>query len=151
MNQKWIAFLRIAIGIFFLAQGLNKLEWYTSSEFLRTSLDRYAQNATSATLWYQRHVAYPGIEAWSRIIPTGEMLIGVALVLGLLTRPALIIATALVVNYHLTNGSLFSATFFSNPYALVLLSCLLFLVASKAGNIFALDGSARKKSPKSKS
>ena len=25
MNQKWVAFLRIVIGLFFLAQGLNKL------------------------------------------------------------------------------------------------------------------------------
>ncbi len=150
MNQKWIAFLRIVIGLFFLAQGLNKLEWYTSSEFLRTSLDRYSLNAPPATFWYQKHVAYPGIEAWSRMIPTGEMLIGVALVLGLLTRATLISALALVVNFHLANGSLFSFSFFSNPYALVVLSCLLFLLASKAGSVFAIDGSARKKTSKSK-
>ena len=150
MNHKWVAFLRIVIGIFFLAQGLNKLEWYTSSEFLRTSLDRYSQNPSPATAWYQKHVAYPGIEAWSRMIPTGEMLIGVALVLGLLTRAALISALALVLNYHLTNGTLFTPAFFSNPYALVVLSCLLFLLASKAGSVFAVDGSARKKTTRSK-
>ena len=105
MNQKWVAFLRIVIGVFFIAQGLNKLDWYTTSEFLRTSLDRYSLNASPATVWYQKHIAYPGIEAWSRLIPTGEMLIGIALILGLLTRAALIGAIALVLNYHLTNGS----------------------------------------------
>ena len=151
MNQKWIAFLRIAIGIFFVAQGLNKLDWYTTSEFLRTSLDRYSQNAPPVTAWYQKHVAYPGIEAWSRLIPTGEMLIGIALVLGLLTRAALIGALALVLNYHLTNGSLFSTAFFSNPYALVVLSCLLFLLASKAGNVFSIDATSRRKSSRVKS
>lgn len=151
MNLKWVAFLRIAIGVFFIAQGLNKLNWYSSSEFLRTSLDRYSQNPPAATSWYQKHVAYPGIEAWSRMIPTGEMLIGIALVLGLLTRPALITAIALVINYHLTNGSLFSSAFLSNPYALVILSCLLFLLASKAGSVFAVDGTARKRKPKPKS
>ncbi|MGA7161604.1 MAG: DoxX family protein [Bacteroidota bacterium] len=150
MNQKWIAFLRIVIGLFFVAQGLNKLEWFATSEFLRTSLDRYSLNAPPATLWYLKHVAYPGIEAWSRMIPTGEMLIGVALVLGLLTRAALITAIALVVNYHLTTGNLFSLSFFSNPYALVVLSCLLFLLASKAGSVFAIDASTRKKPLKSK-
>ncbi|MGA9407439.1 MAG: DoxX family protein [Bacteroidota bacterium] len=150
MNQKWVAFLRIVIGLFFLAQGLNKLNWYSSSEFLRTSLDRYSLNAPPATSWYQKHVAYPGIEAWSRMIPTGEMLIGIALVLGLLTRAALISAIALVLNFHLANGSLFSLSFFSNPYALVVLSCLLFLLASRAGSVFAVDGSARRKTPKSK-
>ncbi len=151
MNQKWIAFLRIAIGIFFLAQGLNKLEWYSSSEFLRTSLDRYSQNPSPAAGWYQKHVAYPGIEAWSRMIPTGEMLLGVVLVLGLLTRTALAGAIALVLNYHLTNGSVFTSAFFFNPYDLVLLSCLLFLLVSKAGSVFAIDGKARKKTSKSKS
>ena len=151
MNLKWVAFLRIVIGVFFIAQGLNKLDWYTSSEFLRTSLDRYSQNPPAATFWYQKHVAYPGIEAWSRMIPTGEMLIGIALVLGLLTRPALITAIALLINYHLTNGSLFSSAFLSNPYALVILSCLLFLLASKAGSVFAVDGTARRRTPKTKS
>jgi thiosulfate dehydrogenase [quinone] large subunit len=150
MNQKWVAFLRIAIGFFFIAQGLNKLDWYTTSEFLRTSLDRYSQNPPSLSLWYQQHVAYPGIEAWSRMIPTGEMLIGIALVLGLLTRATLIIATALVVNYQLTSGTLFAFSFFSNPYALVVLACLLFLLASRAESAFSIDGSARKKTPKAK-
>lgn len=150
MNQKWIAFLRIAIGVFFLAQGLNKLEWYTSSEFLRTNLDRYSQSPSPAAAWYQKHVAYPGIEAWSRMIPTGEMLIGIALVLGLLTRAALISALALVINYHITTGTLFISAFFFNPFALVILSCLLFLLMSKAGSVFAVDGSARKKTSKNK-
>ncbi len=151
MNQRWIAFLRIAAGLFFLGQGINKLDWYATSEFLRTSLDRYAQNATSLTLWYQNHVAYPGIEVWTRIIPTGEMLIGIALILGLLTRPTLIIALALVLNYHLANGSLFSFTLVSNPFGLLLLSVLVVLIPSKAGSSFALDASVRKKAPKSKS
>ncbi|HTR80623.1 MAG TPA: DoxX family protein [Bacteroidota bacterium] len=146
MNQRWIAFLRIVVGLFFLAQGLNKVDWYASSEFLRTSLDRFAENAPSLSAWYQNHVAYPGIEAWARMIPTGEMLIGVALILGLLTRPALIAAMALVLNFHLTSGTLFSRSFIYNPYALLLLSNLLFLLVSKAGSVFALDVSARKKS-----
>lgn len=150
MNQKLVAFLRIAVGLFFLAQGLNKLEWYSSSEFLRTNLDRYSQNAPLLTSWYQKHVAYPGIEVWSRMIPTGEMLIGAALMVGLLTQPTLIIAVVLVLNYHLANGNVFSTAFFSNPYALVLLSCLVVLLFSKAGSVFAMGSLTRKRRPKSK-
>lgn len=150
MNQRLIAFLRIAIGIFFLAQGLNKLEWYSSSEFLRTNLDRYSQNAPLLTSWYQKHVAYPGIDLWSRMIPTGEMLIGAALIVGLLTQPTLVVAVVLVLNYHLANGNIFSTALFSNPYALVLLSCLVVLLFSRAGSIFAMDSLIRKRPPKSK-
>ncbi len=150
MNQKWAAFFRIAIGLFFLAQGLNKLDWYSSSEFLRTSLDRYAQSPPALSSFYQKHIAYPGIEAWSRMIPTGEMLIGVALILGLLTQPTLIIALLLVLNYHLTNGNLFSTQFFFNPYALVLLSSLVVIFFSKSGSTFAIDASTRKRGSKKK-
>jgi thiosulfate dehydrogenase [quinone] large subunit len=150
MNQKLVPFLRIAVGLFFLAQGLNKLEWYSSSEFLRTTLDRYSQNAPPLSSWYQKHVAYPGIEAWSRMIPTGEMLIGVALMVGLLTQPTLIITLVLVLNYHIANGNLFSTGLFSNPYALLLLSCLVVLLFSKSGSILAIDSLTRKKLPKSK-
>lgn len=150
MNQKWAVFFRIAIGLFFLAQGLNKLDWYSTSEFLRTSLDRYAQSPPAFTSFYQKHVAYPGIEAWSRMIPTGEMLIGAALIVGLLTQPTLIIAILLVFNFHLANGNLFSTQFFSNPYALVLLSSLVTLFLSKSGSAYAIDawmgkGGAKKK------
>ena len=150
MNQKWGAFFRIAIGLFFLAQGLNKLDWYSSSEFLRTSLDRYAQGPPALTSFYQRQVAYPGIEAWSRMIPTGELLIGVALILGFLTQPTLIITILLVLNYHLATGNLFSTQFFSNPYALVLLSSLVVLFFSKSGSVFAIDASTRKRGNKKK-
>ena len=150
MNQKWAAFFRIAVGLFFLAQGLNKLDWYSSSDFLRTSLDRYAQSPPALTSFYQKHVAYPGIEAWSRMIPTGEMLIGVALILGLLTQPTLIIAMMLVLNFHFANGNLFSTQFFSNPYALVLLSSLVVLFFSKSGGAFAVDASTRKVGSKKK-
>lgn len=151
MNAKWVAFLRIALGIFFLSQGLNKLDWYASSEFLRTSLDRYSQNPPALTGWYQKHVAYPGLEAWARTIPTGEMLIGAALMLGLLTQSTLIVALLLVVNFHLANGNLFSMAFFSNPYALLLLSCIVFLTFSRAGSTFALDTFRRKRGSKAKS
>ncbi len=139
MNQKWIAFLRIVVGIFFVGEGLGKLEWYSSSEFLKLDIDRFAQNAPAISAWYQKHVAYPGIEAWARLIPTGEILIGVALIIGLLTLPTLFIAFLLVLNFNLTNGMLFSWRFFSNPYALLLLSCLFILMNGKAGSFFALD------------
>ncbi len=138
MNATWIAFLRIAVGIFFLGQGINKIEWLTSSEFLKTNLDRYALNAHPAAQWYQERVAKPGVEIWARAIPMGEMLIGIALILGVLTRTTLSIATLLVVNFHITNGKFFSLTFFSDPYALLLLACLLALSFSKAHGTWAL-------------
>ena len=150
MNQRWVSFLRVVVGIFFIGQGVNKLDWYVSSEFLRTSLDRYAVNPPSLTGWYQTHVGYPGLEAWARMIPTGEMLIGIALLIGVLTQATLIIAFVLVVNYHLANGILFSSAFFSNPFALLLLSILLVLIYSRAGSAFALDVRVKKKSPRPK-
>ncbi|MCX6137801.1 MAG: DoxX family protein [Ignavibacteriales bacterium] len=143
MNPRWIAFFRIAVGIFFLAQGLNKLEWLNSSEFLKTNLERYAVNAPPVTQWYQLHVAQPGIEAWTRLIPTGEILIGVSLILGLLTKASLWSALALVVNYHITTGKVFSLQFFSDPYALLLAGSLILLLSSNPSSALALDAAKR--------
>jgi uncharacterized membrane protein YphA (DoxX/SURF4 family) len=148
MNTRWIAILRITVGIFFLAQGLHKLDWFNSSEYLKLNLDRYAQNAHPAALWYQDHVAKPGIEAWSRLIPMSEMLIGISLILGLLTQTTLIIATALVVNFHIANGIFFTPGFFSNPFAMLLLVCLIVLWFLKPAATWAIDGSSRKKKMK---
>ena len=149
MNAKWVGFLRIVVGIFFISQGLNKLEWYSTSEFLKTSLDRYSLNAHPITLWYQDHVAKPGVEAWARLIPTGELLIGVGLVLGLLVRPTLIITLLLVINFHVANGGLFSRTFFVSPYAMLLLASLVFLIFNNAGGAFALEKRVARKKPTS--
>ena len=144
MNQRWIAFFRIAVGVFFLSQGLNKLDWLTSSEFLRTNLDRFAVNGQPVTLWYHHYIAQPGIEAWTRLIPTGEILLGVSLILGLMTRTSLIAALVLVVNYHITNGRIFSTQFFSEPHALLLCASLLMLLMSNAGAVLALDATKKR-------
>jgi uncharacterized membrane protein YphA (DoxX/SURF4 family) len=144
MNQRWIAFFRIAVGIFFLSQGLTKLEWLSSSEFLKTNLERFAVNANPVTISYHHYIAQPGIEAWTRLIPTGEILLGVSLILGLMTRTSLIAALGLVANYHITNGKLFSTQFFSDPHALLLLASLLMLLKSNASAVFALDATKRK-------
>ena len=148
MNQRWIAFFRIAVGIFFLSQGLTKLEWLSSSEFLKTNLERFAVNANPVTLWYHHYIAQPGIEAWTRLIPTGEILLGVSLILGLMTRTSLIAALALVVNYHIVNGKIFSLQFFSDPHALLLCTSLLMLLMSNASAMFALDATKRKRKKK---
>jgi uncharacterized membrane protein YphA (DoxX/SURF4 family) len=145
MNQRWTAFFRIAVGIFFLTQGLNKLEWLNSSEILKTNLERYAVNAHPVSLWYQHYVARPGVEAWSRLIPTGEIMIGVSLILGLLTRSSLIAAILLIINFHLTNGKFFSTEFLSDPHALLLMSSLILLYVSKSNSVFALDSASRKR------
>ena len=148
MNTRWVAILRITVGIFFLAQGLHKLDWLNSSEFLKLNVDRYAQGAHPAAIWYQDHVAKPGIEAWARLIPIGEMLIGVSLILGLLTQTTLIIATALVVNFHIANGIFFTVGFFSNPYALLLIVTLIVLWFLNSAAVWAIDGSSRKRKMK---
>jgi thiosulfate dehydrogenase [quinone] large subunit len=112
------------------------------------SLDRYAFEAHRVTQWYLTSVAVPGVETWARLIPMGEMAIGVALILGLLTLPTLIVSSLLVINYQIATGTLFSPAFFFSPYALLLLSTILILMFSKAGDRFSLDKFIFKKGSK---
>ncbi len=141
MNSRWAAVLRIAVGIFFLAEGLGKLDWYGDSGRLRAMLERSAQGAAAPSLWYQEHVAKPGVELWARIIPTGELLIAAGLILGILARPATIIAFFMVLNFHLTNGTLFRTSFFSTPSAWLLLVCLVVIYFTRAWRELSAAGS----------
>ena len=138
MSIKWIGFLRIVVGVFFLAQGLSKVQWYTTSEYLQTNLDRYGVNAHPVTQWYQEKVARPYIEVWSRLIPSGEIAIGIALILGLFVQPTLIISSLLLLNFYVATGKIFQLTFFSDPYAMLLIVIVLLLLFNKSGNVWAV-------------
>jgi len=58
MNQRWIAFFRI-VWVFSFFAGIKQLDWLTSSEFLKTNLERFAVNANPVTLWYHHILRGP--------------------------------------------------------------------------------------------
>ncbi len=144
-----ILILRLAVAILFIHLGYTKINggWLSSNDNLKNSFTHFEQNAPPATKWYLEHVAKPGVDLWSKLIPLGETALGISLLLGLLVRLSTFIGTLMVLNFHLTNGSLFSLSFFGSPWSILLLPCLIVLFLTRAGREYGLDALlARKKS-----
>jgi uncharacterized membrane protein YphA (DoxX/SURF4 family) len=146
-----ILLLRLAVAIFFLYLGYTKMSngWLTSTDRLEKSLLSFGHNAPPASRWYIEHVGLPGVGRWAKLIPFGEAALGISLLLGLLVRLSTFIGILTVLNFHLTNGTLLSAGFLSNPWAILVIASLLVLFLVRAGRSLGMDALLAKSKPKS--
>jgi uncharacterized membrane protein YphA (DoxX/SURF4 family) len=134
-KQGWgLALLRIALGVFFLFEGIGKLAWLTDSGILAGRLSGWFADAGagSASRWYLSQVAMPGASLFARLVPLGELAAGVAFLTGVWTRPAATLAFLMVLNIHLASGALFRTSFLTNGYALPVLGGTLALALGGA-------------------
>lgn len=136
-----ILLLRLTIGTLFLLAGMGKVNhgWMHSPEPLVLQLGEFHQHASNYQLTYLNNVAIPYASVWSKLITVGEIAVGIALLIGLLTRLAAIVAIFMILNFHAANGNLFSWGFFENPYAALLLAGLLVVFITRAGRWVGAD------------
>jgi len=134
-----LAILRITTGLFLFTMGLGKLEWYASTDPLTGRLEFYYDNAPTISQWYQDVIGKPLVGIWSVAIPTAELLGGLALILGLLTRLTGVVMIVMVLNLNFANGNLFGLTLFSNPFNGLLLGALFAITITAAGRTFGVD------------
>lgn len=139
-QAKGLAVIRILLGVFFIFEGLGKLAWFTDASILARQLEPWTQNAAPVARWYLQQVAQPGAVYFARLVPFGELAAGAALVLGLWTRIAALLAFLMVLNFHVASSAIFRYSFLTNGYALPVLSGLLGLAIGGA----RLPWSARK-------
>jgi uncharacterized membrane protein YphA (DoxX/SURF4 family) len=121
--------LRLMIGTFFLFEGLGKLRWFTDTSILSGVFKNWSESAAagSVTAWYLSHVAVPGLPIFARLVPLGEILGGVALLVGLWTPLVALLAFIMVLNIHVASGAIFKYSFLSNGYGLPVLGSTLAL------------------------
>jgi uncharacterized membrane protein YphA (DoxX/SURF4 family) len=117
--------LRVALGVFFLAQALTKLSWILDSGPLVAVLTTWLQQATSWNRWYLEGFALPAAPVFARLVAAGEMLTAVALVSGVCVRPAALAALVMVLNFHVASGALFQPRVLNNAFVLPVLGSLL--------------------------
>jgi len=136
MGTEWrgvaLTALRICIGVFFIAQGLTKLEWFTDTSDLAGRFDRYLAGAGPIARAYLETFAIPGLPMFARLVPLGEMGCGLALVLGFHTSVAAAVAMFMTLNFHVASGAIFQVGFFTNGYGLPVEGALLALVLGGA-------------------
>ena len=120
---------RMMIGVFFFFEGIGKYRWFVDSSILAGQLAGWLQAAPagSVTQWYLLHVCIPGTAVFARLVPIGEIGVGLALVAGFWTPLVALLGFALALNFHVASGVIFRHGFLTNGYGLPVLGSTLAL------------------------
>lgn len=141
-----LAFLRIYLGMLFLLASGPKLR----GDFTAKLAEFLHQVALTKGHGFYRdfiqQAVLPNVGLFARLVPWGELLVGVTLVLGLATRLSATVALVLLVNYMLAKGAWFWYPS-SNDAALAVIAVALIIGA--AGRTFGLDVLLARRWPRS--
>ena len=139
--------LALMLGTFFLAMGLNKVEWLTNSDLLAERFVRWLPNAAPHARWYLENIAIPGAPIFARLVPLGELGAAAALILGVHLRVVAPITLAMVLNFHFATGALSTWAFVRDGTGLPVLGALLALAIAGGRLPFCLKKPARRNTP----
>lgn len=127
-----LTFIRVYIGYEWMKAGWGKLTGgFDAGGYLQGAIAKAAGDNPAVQGWWAaflEHVALPGVKFFNVLIPLGEFLVGVGLILGTFTTFAALMG--LVMNA----AFLFSGTVSTNPQML-LLEVLIIAAAANAGKI----------------
>lgn len=149
--DRWIAALRIAVGLWFLRGSLRKVTLFLWGGFLPlpAAADRWigfmpkriAEFAAGNPIgWYKEFLEgtvlhHPKIFAF--LTGWGEITVAVGLTLGLLTVLAGLIGLLMMVSYLLASGWM---SYGAQGFHLLLIACMIVFMGSRAGRSWGLDG-----------
>jgi uncharacterized membrane protein YphA (DoxX/SURF4 family) len=119
--------LGLALGLFFLFNGLTKVSWLFDSSILSDRFDGWLENAPPAVRWYIETLAAPGVPLFARIVPIAELSTGAALILGFWTRLAAFLALMMVTNFNFARGMFHSGEILTDGVGFPVLGGLLAL------------------------
>ncbi|GIN57959.1 DoxX family protein [Lederbergia ruris] len=128
-ENRWVAIvwaaLRIWLGVQWLEAGWHKLGAFDAAGFLQGAIAKAGGDAPVVQGWYAaflENVALPNVKLFNVLIPVGEVLVGLGLIVGALTIPALIAGAFMNLNF------LLAGTISTNPILLVVAIILLFVI-----------------------
>jgi uncharacterized membrane protein YphA (DoxX/SURF4 family) len=116
--------VRVAVGVFLVFQGAQKLHWLLDPGPLDRQLAGWMASAAPASRWYLERLT-PATPLLARLVPIGEICGGLALVLGFWTRLAAGLAFLMVLSYQVADGAILTRSFVTEPNALPVLGALL--------------------------
>ena len=119
--------LSIALGVFLIFMGLDKVDWLVDSSLLVGRLQEWRESAPPMARWYLDTIALPGAPVFARLVPVGELAAGAALVCGIKVRLAASVSLLMVLNFHFASDVLFHYSYFTNAYGPPVLGGLLAL------------------------
>lgn len=131
-----IAALRIYAGVFFLIHGWSKLQH--GSEY-GNNLVRFFKSNDDTFGFYQSvldSIIIPNKVIFGWLVAGGEFFLGIALILGLMTRYAAVAGAFMVMNFWFVKGQGF---FEGRNHDVVWIIILLVLALIPAGRVMGLD------------
>ncbi|WP_379971047.1 DoxX family protein [Ectobacillus sp. sgz5001026] len=139
-NNKYSAILilvlRLYVGYEWITSGYEKLTGgFDASGFLKGGIAKATGAHPAVQAWWASfltHFALPNVGLFNFLIPWGELLVGLGLIIGFLPKTAVFFA--MVMNF----AYLFSGTVSTNPQ-LVILSMFILLAGANAGK-WGVDG-----------
>ncbi|PHA00896.1 DoxX family protein [Bacillus pseudomycoides] len=132
-----LAVVRIYIGYTWLMAGVKKLTGggFDATGFLKGAIEQASGAHPAVQSWWAsflNEVAIPNVELFNFLVTWGEILVGIGLIVGCLTKTAVFFG--LVMNF----SYMFSGSTGVNPQ-LVILSMLILVSGYNAGK-FGVDG-----------
>ncbi|MBE3596265.1 MAG: DoxX family protein [Hydrogenibacillus sp.] len=126
--------LRLYLGWSWFEAGLHKLGGFDASGYLKGALAKTAGEHPDVPSWWAAFIdgfALPNVGLFNFLVPWGEILVGLGLLLGCFTTAAVFFGA--VMNF----AFMFSGTLSTNPQ-MVLLSIFILVAGANAGR-FGLD------------
>ena len=136
--------LSIALGVFFLFMGLDKIGWIAEPHLLTRQLHEWLGRAPAPSRWYIHTIAIPGAPVFARLVLAGELAVGAALLAGFHVRLAAVAGLFMVVNFHFAMGVLLQYSYLWNGYGPPVLGGLLALAIGGTRLPFSASGRPRR-------
>lgn len=135
--QLWpVAMLRIYTGIFFAWHGIGKISGGNFADGMNGFLTSRLESSFSFYRPFIEVVVLPNGAVFATMIAWGELLIGLALVVGLATRYAAVAGAVLVTNFWFAKGESILA---GSNHDFIWLVIFIVLASVPAGRVAGLD------------
>ena len=118
---------RVCLGVFLLFQGLLKIEWFADTSILAGRFQEWVDTVAPGSIsrLYLDRIALPGLPVFARLVPLGEIVSGLALIVGFFTPIFALISFFMVLNFAVASGIIFSYSYLTNGYGLPVLGSTL--------------------------
>jgi uncharacterized membrane protein YphA (DoxX/SURF4 family) len=122
-----LVIVRICLGVFFIFSAFNKLRWLMDGSILSGQLALWMHNVAPGSISqaYLQRFAIPGAAILARLVPVGEFICGLALLVGFWTPIFALLAFLMVLNYHVASGAIVHVSFLASPSGLPVLGSTL--------------------------
>jgi len=147
-HARWIAVLRILVGILFVHAGWPKLIMlFSNPAYVGGMLEKMAKAAWPPVYaHFLTNFAVPHAQLFGALVALGEVAVGIGLILGLLTRVSAFFGAVMNINYLFAIYKISPGFLSSNNFWFTVLHIV--FIGTAAGRAWGLDALLMPRLPK---